>query len=239
MADSENTDEHEISTKGEEDTENVEEDEQKETAYAVTPSSTAIRRMANECENQDDEYKRAGAVKRKPTKKSSFRCLNLCRSVPFGNTLEIELAAFREWSKHIGEIEYYRYQHSFHSGLCFRQLEGRQAAAKADIRVVGDSWWLRVRKSEWKPGETPVTQCRHMWHIASLLKGVYQHAVETFRNYQGVKNNCNSWAKCIPHYLQNKWEELKKCEQKIIFEEFCEWADDDLNISVKTIKRLK
>lgn len=234
MAESNNTDDYEITTKEEEDTENIEEDEQKETSFGATPSSTTTPPATGSAAA-------AARANDTPMRRRSYlpRCFNACRSLPFGNVLEIESDIFEHWLKYSGDIQYYRYKRDNHSGLCFRQVEGAaNSVLKADITTTeSGSWWLRVRKTEWKPGDKTVVVCERQWHIASLVQGVHDHA-KSFGDWNKFKKNCNSWTKKVPVFLKNNSAKIK-CNPVTSYENFCAWAANDLKLSVKTYVRLK
>lgn len=221
MADSENTDDYEITTKGEEDTENVEEDEQNQTSFGATPSSTTSLPTTGSAAA-------AAQASGKPMKKKSSGCFKTCKTFPFGNTLELD-ECVDEWIKYYGKIEYYRYKRRLHHGICFRQVEGpANAVAKADITVTDNSWWLRVRKTEWKPGDKPVVVCERKWHVASLLMGVHQHA-QTFGDWKAFKTNCKMWTQNVLQFL--KKEEIQ-CDRCSSYDEFRKLATKDLELSL-------
>lgn len=92
-----------------------------------------------------------------------------------------------------------------------------------------------MRKAEWQPEESKVFDCERMWHIASLLKGTCHHA-KKFGDYHALKKNSNSWSNGVPEYLRNNWGEAqsKRVES---YEEFCTWAGQELDISVKAYTR--
>jgi hypothetical protein len=79
-------------------------------------------------------------------------------------------------------------------------------------------WCIRIRETEWKPGNRTVHTSKHKWHAAAALKALHTYAPK-FGNWKAVVNNCNTWVKGVVEFMKDDNKRLQ-CECEPIVDDF-------------------
>lgn len=129
-------------------------------------------------------------------------CSIITRTIKFSGEIRVQRGIWQKWKDFNDHFDYYIYRANFHSVICIQRRD-TQVSLAIDLVVDSPSsvWYIRVRETEWKPGNRSVYQSRNKWHAAAALKAL-QPFIDNFK-WDALCNNCSTFIKEMVGYMGN------------------------------------
>ena len=150
-------------------------------------------------------------------------CSVLAHSAECGNEIRVQSGVWQKWKDFHNHFEYYLFRvRLFHYAIC---IQRRDTLATLTIDLVvkrakskDSKWYIRVRESEWEPGNRNISTSKHKWHAAAALKAVHTFSPK-FGDWTAIANNCNTWVKGVVGFMSDD-DRRGQCDCEPITDDF-------------------